>query len=1384
MKKVLLFFFALLTGVSGAWAGYYRPKQRVTTFDSDKMYMLYNTCIDGNQDRTGFIYVNDNGGMQKYTGTNRNPKQFTTTSTAYLWKVTTGESNHVSLQNVSNSKYYGYRLGQNDSDPNNLFLYQWGDLTSKQAGANSQNEDDPSQNTANANITFASNKVFIIGNGSDTFWNGNPGDIVTWSTGHPFAFYEVEEVYTVTYTITDPSGATLTGTYEGVENADPSFSGMGYTLTNKTWTKGEGLTATFTATLSFTDNLPFNVSNMSAGGTKNYYTIYGFGTARYWYRDGTAIKSESSVKNASFLWAICSAIENGVLGFKIYNVVSGNYVTGSTAGQNLTLGDGTLYVYAENTGLSGSGFRIYNTDNLISFTSSNVGTSLSIWTKSGTTHKGSNLTFTAATTYYVTATENLSEIDNYSSYNYFNVPDGTTLNIDVADFDLTKVYGAGTVVLKANTSLTNSKTTTATGKLAINEGYTLTIGTGDGQTNSIESFTSIELAGTIKHQNSAATLNNITVPTGKTGKIFAIDMGSADDAFKLAGTTTLNGNLTVLSKWNAQITVDELSGSGTWLICGTTGDDFDDTKTASTENAIIKVGSSPTFTGTIHEANTKSNLSIIGTLKNCTLKGTAAPDGYPQLADGAVLDGVILEGNKRIGTTGSVTIKDLAGNNLSGTSYNYAFIGSGTLNFEGTCDLTKKSDDSESTCSNIGYPSGNNIVIKSGSTVTAGKIYNTSNDNAAVTVEGTVSAETFGGVATLAESSTTTLSYETPFYGAVTVSGNATLNLTATVATIYATSPINVAEGKTLTIDGGSNTVNLQSAVSGSGNIVLSYFPTAATHPTVTDWTGTITFPSPASAQANLQAIFNAWGNENSTIKLHSVTGWLPDGNVNPTLEIMESETLTINNGSSSTTPVLKKITGAGNLEQTWTGGSNYTLKIATLTGFTGTLKGTNKPIVVEKIVLESAPYVNTRLIKTSGTVSLNTADPDGLYVGLQRTSAYTWETKTVDEVEGIYVTSIDQVQLCREMATNAVAPYFNHIGTGVGKYTIHLGLNNTYTSIEDFTEAVDAWTTTADYVNPTVTINQPTSAFYRIKSGSKYLQDVRKSDSETQRTLTDAERANEAAGTVFYLDNNTLIGYKTGYGFGFTVCQTQDTEHLNSMLFTESAEMGKYTIQSQQGTCASASYNEGYWGVDGSDLSRKDDAASGACWTLEAVDVLPVTITAAKWATLYSPVALTIQGGVTAYVISQKVGTTALHLEEITGIIPAGKGVILYADVSENSTYYFPITTESSEVTSLLTGVYATANRPANSFVLGNGSNGIGFYADGPLTVAGFKAYYQGEETDGAVKAYTFDFETAVKAIEAAKNPGKTVYDINGRRVQNPEKGLYIVNGKKVYIK
>ena len=94
------------------------------------------------------------------------------------------------------------------------------------------------------------------------------------------------------------------------------------------------------------------------------------------------------------------------------------------------------------------------------------------------------------------------------------------------------------------------------------------------------------------------------------------------------------------------------------------------------------------------------------------------------------------------------------------------------------------------------------------------------------------------------------------------------------------------------------------------------------------------------------------------------------------------------------------------------------------------------------------------------------------------------------------------------------------------------------------------------------------------------------------------------------------------------------------------------------------------------------------------------------------------------------------------------------------------------------------TAADPSTTFVLNNGTGGVGFYRlKSGKTVGVGKAYltYAGAL---AREFFLFDEATDIEmpTVEDV-NADAVVYDLQGRRVVNPTKGLYIVNGKKVFI-
>ena len=95
------------------------------------------------------------------------------------------------------------------------------------------------------------------------------------------------------------------------------------------------------------------------------------------------------------------------------------------------------------------------------------------------------------------------------------------------------------------------------------------------------------------------------------------------------------------------------------------------------------------------------------------------------------------------------------------------------------------------------------------------------------------------------------------------------------------------------------------------------------------------------------------------------------------------------------------------------------------------------------------------------------------------------------------------------------------------------------------------------------------------------------------------------------------------------------------------------------------------------------------------------------------------------------------------------------------------------------------TAANPSTTYVLNNGTQGVGFYRlQSGKTLGVGKAYltYSGSS---APSFLGFDETTGIKAIDNGQlTIDNEVYDLQGRRVTQPTKGLYIVNGKKVIIK
>ena len=293
---------------------------------------------------------------------------------------------------------------------------------------------------------------------------------------------------------------------------------------------------------------------------------------------------------------------------------------------------------------------------------------------------------------------------------------------------------------------------------------------------------------------------------------------------------------------------------------------------------------------------------------------------------------------------------------------------------------------------------------------------------------------------------------------------------------------------------------------------------------------------------------------------------------------------------------------------------------------------------------------------------------------------------------------------------------------------------------------------------------------YYRFKNeDNKYL--------AAGETLGNKEEAD--ASTIFYLtEENKLLAYSNGL-FLNKVGGFEAVNHTGNVAHFKKGEVENSVMIGVAG---------GVY-LDGN-------------WTVEEVTSLPVTVTTAKFATFYAPVAVAMPSTqeITAHTVAADAETPTAVLSEPLSTVPANTGVILYANVDKATTFNLEITQNAAKVLSLeMKGTVAKTlvTKPENKecYILAYGENGVGLYmaknGNDATTFynAGHKAYLEVEEkADGAnFASYSFRFgdTTVIEKMECENGEKKTIFDLTGRKIDNiiiP--GIYIVNGKRVFVK
>ena len=225
-KLFLCMLMVLLSAVTVRADKYYKvrytpsgPKYRVSTLVPGKKYMIFNTAhsVDGSTDRTGFVYNNAYNNIPRLALDKSNDQDVLVYNECFVFTLEAIDAANYkyALKSLSNGTYVDASGNTSHAVQQPLYIYPWdvavagddfnrdsGVLTEKnnikQAFINSENENYTT--TFYADITSTASKVFVITDeDKETYWNGNPEDFASWSDGHPYAFYEIEEVYPNTY---------------------------------------------------------------------------------------------------------------------------------------------------------------------------------------------------------------------------------------------------------------------------------------------------------------------------------------------------------------------------------------------------------------------------------------------------------------------------------------------------------------------------------------------------------------------------------------------------------------------------------------------------------------------------------------------------------------------------------------------------------------------------------------------------------------------------------------------------------------------------------------------------------------------------------------------------------------------------------------------------------------------------------------------------------------------------------------------------------------------------------------------------------------------------------------------------------------------------------
>ncbi len=458
--------------------------------------------------------------------------------------------------------------------------------------------------------------------------------------------------------------------------------------------------------------------------------------------------------------------------------------------------------------------------------------------------------------------------------------------------------------------------------------------------------------------------------------------------------------------------------------------------------------------------------------------------------------------------------------------------------------------------------------------------------------------------------------------------------------------------------------------------------------------------------------------------------------------------------------------------------------------------KGTNTGFTI-KVPETTQTYINiTNWLAHLGCKVTSTGVDEGNLMTIKTVNAEADFTDALAKIQTFEAAEREKVMTEIDGLLESTTPFLDDTKAdgGIGAYSYELFICLAYAT-SDYNLA-DLKNIVKQYRNSLVL--PIAGQFLRIKAVADWNDDApylgaKNSTKETTRAefVLDADK-----NTIFYYDGSNLVSFGSG---NYLVMDGKSMLGYNGVQ-TEGSKIAFHLASNNLIGAYNISFNNGgrwlYCNPNDYTDAGGRGTVNGYCFNLEEVTEIPVTISAAKYASFYAPVAMTVPTGVIAYYInSSKVvnGETWANLEKIAnGVIPAGTGVILYSKTPD--TYYLTVGGEATAIDgNWLTGTAASAYISEDSYVLSN-KDGIGLYLadknqEGNTWLNnGFKAYLpvDNAETTSGVLRFNFGGTTAIESVlDNSTDANAPIYDLSGRRVMNTVKGgIYIQNGKKFIVK